>query len=289
MSTTSWRLIERIGIPGGVIVFLIGITLVTLGQVGFKLAKRIRQLSADELLARDKRPPVLYLRSFKFDDVSSRDLQPTVYYPLRPVSLYSEEETLAKVVKRIGPCIAIGKPDVESFISGFARKYVDDNQWKSEVERLMSKAGLVVICVGDTDGLLWEIKKAAEIVPRERVLLLITSATSKEWWDEARSYFKCNIPFYYTNSRWCFQRIIYFDKEGQPCSDDLIPPFSRTLPYDGGNLKETLIESLEPVFRQLQIQPYTKIERWIFRPLFWLYIFVGILIIAAIMGAAGLL
>ncbi len=146
--------------------------------LSWRLWRRSRQHdapSADEAMALDPRPPVLYLRSFRDDDETQVDdagsaLMRRYMQLLRPPS---PEQEMADVLGRVGPVVAIGKPGEPLPQLGAARLYVDHDQWQGRVMALMAKARLVVVRVGASPGVLWEIEQALAHLPRQRLVFAI--------------------------------------------------------------------------------------------------------------------
>ena len=140
----------------------------------WRLWRRSRQHeapSAEEVMTLDPRPPILYLRSFQDDADSTIDDDASAWTRgwlkiLRPPS---PEEELAAILERLGPVVAIGKPGEELPELGAARLYVAHDAWQAKVQALMAQAALVVIRVGTSPGVLWEIEQALVRIPRGRL------------------------------------------------------------------------------------------------------------------------
>jgi hypothetical protein len=128
-------------------------------------ARRLAQPSVDELLKKDPRPHVLYLRSFGIDAVLR-------HTPGEFFQRGTEEEQLIAALDNIGPIIAIGKPGENLPELGAARVYLDDGVWQSEVTRLMDSAALVVLILGPGGGLWWELKTVLARVSPTRLIIL---------------------------------------------------------------------------------------------------------------------
>ena len=150
--------------------------------IAWRLWRRSRQhdsLSADEAMALDPRPPVLYLRSFQDDGVSMfAEASTPARRLLKALSLPTSEEYTATILARIGPLIAIGKPDEPLPELGAARLYVAHDQWQRKVTELMQRAALVVVRVGASPGVLWEIEQALSMLPRQRLVLTVLGGTA---------------------------------------------------------------------------------------------------------------
>jgi hypothetical protein len=139
----------------------------------WRRSRRHEAISADEALALDARPPVLYLRSFRDDGVMVSEGGALARWVLRASRAGSDEETVAKILARIGPVIAVGKPGEPLPELGAARLYVAHDQWQRRVLELMEQARLIVVRVGSSPGVLWEIEQALARVPRQRLVLAV--------------------------------------------------------------------------------------------------------------------
>src|SRR5262249_49351572 len=125
-------------------------------------AKRLAALSAKQLSAHDQRAPVLYLRSFQDEG-------------LWQTAGMSWEEQFARPLQDAGPVIAIGRPGEKLPWLGAARWQVENEKWQAEVQGLLPRAGLVVLRVGESAGLWWEIEQALQLVRPERLLFLVSA------------------------------------------------------------------------------------------------------------------
>lgn len=140
------------------------------GRVYFH-AKHHLALTASEIMVRDPRPPILYLRSFR-DDAT------TVPYSFLPITvginLLTEEERLAWVFREFGPFVALGSPVEESAPPGAGRMYALNGQWQAIVTELMVRARMVVLRVDDeSEALMWEFLQAVTHLDPKQLLLLI--------------------------------------------------------------------------------------------------------------------
>ena len=130
--------------------------------------------SADALLAADARAPVLYLRSFADDGMTGAGSPGArVWRSIRwHTQVVSVEQELARVMSRVGPVVAIGRPGDSLPELGAARLYTREDEWRTKVTELMRQARLVVIRTGTTPGLQWEIEQATDLVPPERLVFV---------------------------------------------------------------------------------------------------------------------
>jgi hypothetical protein len=137
----------------------------------FMLGRRLRARGALRLLTRDRRAPILYLRSFQADGTNSPD----------------DEAKLAHVLSRHGPVIAIGRPGEGLAHVGAARLYVSEARWREVSERMMEDAQLVVLRAGHTPGLLWELRRLRDRAAPEKVLILVPDTVPYEQFREEAS------------------------------------------------------------------------------------------------------
>jgi hypothetical protein len=121
------------------------------------LARRFLRVSLEGLLSKDGRPPILFLRSFRDDQV--RLARPRRRLFLRIVAFGEPRPTLDHVLLEeatpYGPVIAIGAPGSRRPF-GAARAYVTDDQWRDVVWELAHKSGAVVSALDETEGVSWE-------------------------------------------------------------------------------------------------------------------------------------
>lgn len=151
----------------------------------YRERQRKTLVSAQDLLNRDTRPHVLYLRSFKDDETTSRLL-----------NLSSEEQELSVAMFEIGPFVAFGEPGETFPDPGAARMYVDEEHWQNRVKTLMANAQLVVARIGNSQSLWWEISTAVHLLKPERLLLLLPEEKNEyeEFRQRAKEVFSWHLP-----------------------------------------------------------------------------------------------
>ena len=276
-------LVEEGLIPDSVAGRLIGVVLsiaVAIGLGSLVVAgstaylKRGRQKEADkadDLLLRDTRRPVLYLRSFTDDRVAARSAASIS----NPFTLATEEEQLARVMGEIGPFIAIGEPGEPLPDLGAARMYVGNDEWQEAVLSLIARAQLVVLRAGDTPGFWWEVEAAVQRVQPERLLFLIPY--DREGYEafrrKAQAYLPRPLPEYVGRKTPRILRkyllltkytrlngILYFEPDWTPHFRKFTPALGRM------SFKNPLLAGLKvtlrPVFEQLR-------TRWNPPPIPW--------------------
>ena len=169
-------ILDPIAVAYLLLVILLGvISSLSPGLACWWIARRMTAPSVDESLARDPRPPVVFLRPFDDDgkQLEGEGLWYELRHSLRALFQKSKEQRLEKILKKVGPLVAIGRPGEELAELGAARMYVSDADWQTVVEDFLKRAGLVVLQAGQSPGLKWEINKAVASVAPAQVLLFL--------------------------------------------------------------------------------------------------------------------
>lgn len=151
---------SRMGPDVGMMIVVAVVAIATM-FVGFGftgLGERIGGRGARRVIAEDSRPPVLYLRAFSSDKKGGEKEAP--------------EADVARLFSPLGPTVAVGRPGEFLQTVGAARMYLSDAEWKAEVEGLIEKAGLVLIKVATSPGLLWEFATAIARLPAQKIVLI---------------------------------------------------------------------------------------------------------------------
>jgi hypothetical protein len=128
----------------------------------YRQARRHAAPPAGEVMRRDPRPPVLYLRSFRDDHLKVRVGGPrrrswldSLAYP----RLDRFEEVLAWNLWQVGPVVAPSLPGQKLPPLGAARAQLSEQGWRHEIEQWMRQAQVIVVVLGRTEGLAWEISR----------------------------------------------------------------------------------------------------------------------------------
>jgi hypothetical protein len=178
------------------VVMLISIGAVLCGCVLVKYGNQLYARTAREAIEGDARPPIVYLRSFREDDnrtVVLGLLEALFVLGEANVAFSTREERLAEMFSEHGPFVAIGKPGEELPTLGAARMYVKHEEWQLVALDLTRSAALVVILLGRTEGLRWEVGRALSLVGTTRVLFEVPSnwLGRKKIYDQLRGYGCC--------------------------------------------------------------------------------------------------
>jgi hypothetical protein len=152
----------------------ISILLVIAGALVHK-GHRLRVPDPLSTLEKDLRRHVLYLRSFK-DDYRARATAGAFDFR-RPKT--PETRTLAPL-SRIGPTIAVGEPNEALPRFGVLRFTFTDARWREGIQILMRRAVVVVIRIGPTAGVLWELELAVKTVEPLRLVLELPGIAKRD-------------------------------------------------------------------------------------------------------------
>ena len=126
----------------------------------FLLGRRLRRKPAAASLGNDEREPILFLRPFSVDAASTITNK-----------LESRERHLVDVLADLAPVLAIGRPGDTLPTLGANRVFVSHEQWKDAVRVFLEGARLVLIQIGGTPGILWELSRVRELLEPERLVL----------------------------------------------------------------------------------------------------------------------
>jgi len=221
---------------------------------------RARFKDATAVLAADRRPPVLYLRPFGMDRIrANRSCTSRIPISLRAGGRY--EEWLARRMSGIGPFVTVGDPTEGVPRHGAARLYAHDAIWQAAVDDLLARAGTVILHVGRSPGLAWEVERVVKRVEPERVLLSMPlggALRRKRHYAAFRARFDDVFPrglppgvrgthFLYFDADWTPRR---FGELGA------LPPLPRLGP---GEQRAHVLRRLAPDFRRMWAPRWARV------------------------------
>jgi hypothetical protein len=214
----------------------------------YRERQRKNLLAAEDLLKHDTRPHVLYLRSFKDDQTTSR-------LP----NLSTEEQELAVAMFEIGPFIAFGEPGEDVPEPGAARMYIAQEHWRNEVTNRIRNARLVIARIANSPSFWWEISTAVNIVTPEKLVFLLPESETE--YDEfkiwANGVFGHPLPEHKfrrresVKSHMSSEGLIYFKRDWMPELLTFKPTILRQNYWAPG--VPILTTALRPVYDQLGI------------------------------------
>lgn len=140
---------------------IIAFGLIGLGYWLYRRAKRHSTLGVAELRKRDIRPPILLLRSFR-DDMIEIEKKHIVFLSFRFFSSLTFEELITYSLRKFGPIIAIGQPKEPLPPIGAARQYLTNESWQDKIAELTAESKFIVMILGKTAGVRWELWRILE-------------------------------------------------------------------------------------------------------------------------------
>lgn len=164
--------LSRTGLPAWAGIGVMTVSVLFMIWLLVRAYGRFRQLLAEasaEAQRRDPRPPVLLLRSFADDLVT---VWPSHGFYLSTTG-NTMERTLERVLRSVGPVIAIGRPGEALPPLGAAREYLAGEIWRSRVQNHIRQAQLIAVVLGKSKGLVFEYELLAQYGALSKSLLII--------------------------------------------------------------------------------------------------------------------
>jgi hypothetical protein len=157
-----------IGDKGGLVQDWLWRVALFLGVSCFFLQRRARASSAKDVMARDSRAPALYLRAFS----GERDFVKTKLPWFAQVVTF-EKFLESAINEKIGPFIALGRPEDVLPASGAARDYVPDERWFEVFQDWVGKARCLLVLPSAGTGLEQEIAHISRAGAIDKTFVLI--------------------------------------------------------------------------------------------------------------------
>jgi hypothetical protein len=132
----------------------------------FRRIRAVLALRAQEVRLEDRRLPILLLRSFADDELAMQRTKARLVNVTK--TALSLEELIVAQLWDVGPVVAIGQPALEVDPIGAAHERILGPLWQPRVQALIEESALVVVVLGQTEGLFWEYEQLA----RRRVSVL---------------------------------------------------------------------------------------------------------------------
>ena len=164
------------------IVVLLGLLIVRLGSyISRRISRRASRMLLKDgaaILKKDGRNPILYLRPFTNDGSKiHRCIHPNIIR--RIVNAPTYEEVFSQIFKDTGPVIAVGNPADDLPPSEMLRIYLREN-WQSAVEILTVNSQLVLLQIGDSEGILWETRFVLGAIKPQQLILCLAIGVEPE-------------------------------------------------------------------------------------------------------------
>ena len=160
-----------------------------------RAARHITNRTMKEVIERDERPPIVFLRAFDDDGIRVRTIPDRAdglagRFGLRNVARV--EEKLAWTLSVYGPVIAVSQPGSNSRPLGATRETIDTTGWLAIVEQRVRTAQFVVVMVGHIDGhpgLRAEVEMLTAIGALDRTFFVLPPLAGPDpyyrWWSIA--------------------------------------------------------------------------------------------------------
>jgi hypothetical protein len=142
------------------------------------MSKRSTQTGAVEVLKHCLQKPVLFLRSHSSDEPNWIEVEALATDA--DASLPCSEAAIGKKMEVLGPFVALGQPHEIAPQLGAWRLYTSMDSWKEVVEIIAKRASAVVLRIGNSEGIQWELKTVGRIVPLTNLLLISEQTMSSE-------------------------------------------------------------------------------------------------------------
>ena len=162
---------------------IISIALLCAGSLLLRLARATATSRASELLSRDDRAPVLYLRSFTDDALrmwTDRAGRRTWLDRLTAPARERFEQVIAWHLWSYGPVVAISRPGSAGQPIGAAREELPAESWTHDIQEWLTAARLIVMTVGRTEGVQWEVEQIRRLGLWPKVILLFPPVSDDE-------------------------------------------------------------------------------------------------------------
>ena len=185
-----------------------------------QFVRRCYATPAERVLRKDSRPPILLLGSFQDDNAR---LFNTFWWNLIGVIARerhrdpSYEANVEEVLSSYGPVVAIGRPGEFTVPRGAARFYVEDKRWQDEVRTRIREARLVVVVLGASSGLMWEVRTLLETGLHAKILIAIPPRPGIETerrWAELRLSVPDEFLAKFPDRVWGDFQFADFDEDG---------------------------------------------------------------------------
>lgn len=145
-----------------------------LSELVVQTIRRYTIKPAGRFLEDPRAAPILLLRSFQDDRETVRANNSMIAAPFRALRrrVYVEE-IVAEVAFQQGPLIAVADPGARRPPLGAARENLSDDAWRPYVARLIERSARIVVILGQTPGLLWEIDQIAARGALRRTIFIV--------------------------------------------------------------------------------------------------------------------
>jgi len=142
-------------------------------------SRRYSSPKAREFMARDRRRPILLLRSFADDDTKAYETGT----PLQQwfTSARRFEEVIADELWAWGPVVALGRPGEPLPVSGAVRDYIEGEFWQKHIQHLAVDAAAIIVVLGWTSSLSWELAMIVNEGLISKTIIIVPPVSESEY------------------------------------------------------------------------------------------------------------
>ena len=170
-----------------VIIFILRPVLQKMSDMAENVARH-EVLTAEEILESGK-APVLYLRPFQIDGSKASGWK---VFSVFGLSTPTEEAELVALLRGIGPVVAIGFPGEKiAGDYGAARAQCPNHGWQEFVLNWMKHSTLIVIVVGKTSGVAWELQSICHYSYLSKTIFILDESIGEP--NELLLFLKLNL------------------------------------------------------------------------------------------------
>jgi hypothetical protein len=137
-------------------------------------------------LPSNAKPAVLYLRDFRVDE-KPRPIKYTHDWMADPDSVETFDQHVCGHFRGAGRISAIVRnlPGAITPVGPDGIFLLAEQDWQNEVTQLMQRARLILLVLGTSPGLIWELETALRLVPERLVLLAPAESVTPSIWEVA--------------------------------------------------------------------------------------------------------
>lgn len=148
-----------------------GAATILLARVPLALARRFALARPDPASTYE----IVFLRSFQDDGlkIRARGDSRGIVDRLTMQHRHGYEHLLVASARPFGPVVAIGQPGERVPPIGAFRRYYEDDEWQGAVQQMLRGARFVVLSVGDTPSVGWEISKVRDLGLLDRTVFVV--------------------------------------------------------------------------------------------------------------------
>ena len=151
--------------------YFLAASLLWFGSYCKQQSLRLRNPLAEEALASDARPAILFLRGSS--EEGGFAVSGSGQWWLESSMPAALEDVVLGEFRKLGPVIGLSNPSLPNRPSAYHPHDTPSAEWQTRVETLMGGAAVIVIVLGQTKGLRWEIRRIRDLGYLRRALFIL--------------------------------------------------------------------------------------------------------------------